>query len=129
MGVPRNIFTDEDSSGDSRARRSLYTHVIPEANRGARVTDQILHPSNVKLKERINKNKGHLPVETTKKYSRCQIHYWATKKKLRTNIVCSNCDVTLCINCYSQFHLVPDLVGIKRALAMIYCAEVNDGEV
>ena len=124
LGVSSNISTDEDSSGDSRAWRSLYAHVIPEAKYGARVTDQTLHPSTGKLKERLNKNKRQLPVGSTKKYSRCQIHYWTTKK-----IVFLTCDVTICINYYSQFHLVPDIFGSKRALTMIYCAELNNREV
>ena len=104
--------------------------ILFQKNRGARVTNQNLHPNSDKLKERLNKNVSYLPIETTKNYSRCQIQYWVTKKNLRTNIVCSTCDVTLCINCYPQFHTVPYLVGSKRALAMQYCADVeNDGGV
>ena len=91
-----------------------------------RVTDKSLHPITGNLKDRLTTNMMHLPVKATKKDSRCQLHYWAAKKKFRSNIVCITCNVTLCIRCYEHFHLVQDLVKSKSTLKK----EIdNDGQV
>ena len=99
------------------ARRSLYIQSEDKKEtRCHRVTDMSLHPFTGKLKDRLNISKMHLPIEATKSDSRCQLHMWAANMRFRTNIVCTTCNVTLCIRCFAHFHLVHDLVKSKAMI-------------
>ena len=86
------------TASTTRAHRSLYSQGTNEnTKRCHRITDKSLHPTTGNLKGRLTVNTTHLPIKTNKKDSRCQLHYWAAKKKLRSNIVCSTCNMTLYI--------------------------------
>lgn len=50
---------------------------------------------------RLSNVGDHLPSKGT--YRRCA--YCSTKKNVkRSNIICSECDVALCLSCYKPFH-------------------------
>ena len=125
--IQSSVSTVSEESTSIGTRRSLFSQdTDKKAARCHRVTDKSLHPITGNLKDRLTTNMMHLPVKAIKKDSRCQLHYWAAKKKFRSNIVCSTCNVTLCIQCYEHFHLVQDLVKSKSTLKK----EIdNDGQV
>ena len=55
----------------------------------------------------------HLPTPVHSKYSECQLHKWANKRTRKQVMSCSDCDITLCVQCYKPFHTVLNLNCIK----------------
>ena len=51
----------------------------------------------------------HLPTPVHSKHSECQLHKWASKRTRKQVMTCSDCDVTLCVQCYKPFHTVLNL--------------------
>ena len=41
-------------------------------------------------------------------------------------MVCAECQITLCVRCYIPFYTVPDLVGNKRSMGVLYQADDLD---
>ena len=73
----------------------------------------------------------HLPAHHRNKYSECQLHKWCLKDNKSEDIVryarhkkgllkCPDCQVILCLDCYTQFHMVANLHTLK--------GRVNDEE-
>ena len=94
--------------------------------RGTAFTDKTLHPTGA-LSCRLHGNFHHWPIENTKKYAHCQLHYWATRKRMKRNILhCSHCNVKLCIKCFTQFHTISDIVALKKNFQIKYAADEED---
>ena len=66
----------------------------------------------------------HLPAHHRNKYSECQLHKWCLKANKSEDIVryarhkkgllkCPDCQVILCLDCYSLFHMVANLHTLK----------------
>ena len=45
-----------------------------------------------------------------------QIHKWANKRTRKQVMLCSDCNVTLCVTCYKPFHTILNLKTIKADL-------------
>ena len=67
----------------------------------------------------------HLPAHHRNKYSECQLHKWCLKDSKDEEICryarhkkglmkCPDCQVILCLDCYTQFHTVANLHTLKN---------------
>ena len=112
------IANDTCTRASLRSATSDQDSVAPRRSTG--FTNKTLHPINGVLKIRLT-GTDHWPVPTHKKDGRCQLHFWATGKKCRSQLLeCTQCKVTLCAKCFVPFHTVEDLVGSKKSLQMQY---------
>ena len=55
----------------------------------------------------------HLPTPVNSKHSECQLHKWACKQTQKQVMLCPDCNLTLCVNCYKPFHTVLNANSIK----------------
>ena len=116
------------TESESSTRATTRTMSAAEADaatkqpkRNKRVNAKNLHPTTGAHKMRLDHHSMHLPIVCSKPDSVCQLHHWATGKRYKKALcVCSKCNVTLCLKCYSKFHLVEDIVGMKDSLAVEY---------
>ena len=94
--------------------------------RATRFTDKTLHPTEGSLKMRLDHTIQHWPLLKNADDSRCQMHAWATRgDKYRCNIVyCKVCNVHLCLQCYTAFHCIYDLVAVKESFCLSYGGSV-----
>ena len=101
-----------------------------ESQRRSRVSSSSLHPITGSLKCRMNRCVHHWPspADTSKYTVHCQLHFWATGKRVYKNVqVCKECNVSLCTDkCYERFHMTWDLVEEKESIAREYEAKLND---
>ena len=132
VGVGRRIAGSTCTTPSTKSKRiqdqlSTSTNSGPFRNRV--VTDNSLHPILGSLCCRLDHLKTHWPAPCSKVESRCQLHFWATggKKHRKNLMVCSECQITLCIQCYVPFHTVENLVGNKLSMGVIYAPEDDDG--
>ena len=80
-------------------RKILFT------KKNSTMTANALDPYSGYLRCRLDHNLNHLPIRNDKPENNCQLHYWATKQKVRAQLMkCGTCNVTLCISCYKLFH-------------------------
>ena len=86
-------------------------------------TDQALlgkGKAGILAQKRLDKTLDHLPVipkgEEHMKPKRCQIHCWLGIETTKSTSFCPACNVTLCLRCYSPFHNIVDLVGLKDCM-------------
>ena len=89
---------------------------LPSKRRATPFTDKTLDPDTGAIRGRIYGD-DHWPVPSNKKDARCQLHYWATRRKCRSQLlVCCHCKVTLCAKCFAPYHTVKYLVGSNNSL-------------
>ena len=101
----------------------VSSHTLPSKRRATSFTDKTLDPDTGALRGRIYGD-DHWPVPSNKKDARCQLHYWATRRKCRSQIlVCSHCKVTLCAKYFAPYHTVKYLVLSKNCLKVRYTTE------
>ena len=68
----------------------------------------------------------HLPERSSNK-AQCQLHRWVDgRKEGGAVLLCSACNVNLCIDCYGLFHRVPDLVAMKQGLMNKYTSNTDE---
>ena len=97
------------------------TSSIGSAKRAPKVDDASLH-ENGKLKRRLDRSLGHFPLRKTKKQE-CCVHGWLQCRTEKDTMYCPDCNVHLCVDCYSPFHQCVDLVGAKSYLESLYSRE------
>ena len=64
---------------------------------------------------RLNQNLQHLPARPLVNDPRCQFHRYAGMNIAKSGaiLLCQDCSVHLCIECYSKYHTLHDLSGLK----------------
>ena len=78
-------------------------------------TDNTLNPYSGSLRCQLNQTRNHLPILNPKKESQCQMHWWMYKVKYRKQLmICSLCNVILCIECYEPYHEISNLTKLKE---------------
>ena len=55
----------------------------------------------------------HLPTSIRSKHSEWQLHKWASNITRKQVMTCSDCEITLYVQCYKPFHTVLNLNCIK----------------
>ena len=79
-------------------------------------TDKTLYPYTGVLIGRLYGG-DHWAVPSNKKDARCQLHYWATRRKCRSQLLIWNhFKVTICAKCFAPYHTIKYLVGSKNFL-------------
>ena len=118
---PRRLDTSATSTSScTRASSRNSTSQDPAVKRATGFTDKTLHPVYGALNTRLA-GTDHWPAPSYKKDARCQLHFWATGKKYRSQLLaCTQCKVTLCAQCFIPYHNVEDLVGSKKSLRTQY---------
>ena len=120
---PRKLNISGATSVSSCTRASSMSSTNQDSTSGTRATgftDKTLHPICGALRARLV-GTDHWPAPCHKKDARCQLHFWATGKKHRSQLLaCTRCKVTLCAHCFIPFHTVEDLVGSKKSLRTQY---------
>ena len=96
--------------------------------KGEYISDTSLGP-NGKLSKRLFDPIKHMPSEcpsvlNTKESKnarpKCQLHNWFQRLSRDKIMYCKECNVNLCIDCYSLFHTEPNLVKMKTNLCAKY---------
>ena len=87
---------------------------IGSAKRAPPVDDAALH-ENGKLKRRLDRSLGHFPLKKTNQQC-CSLHRWLGYRSEKHIMYCPDCNIHLCLECYSLFHQCVDLVGAKSYL-------------
>ena len=120
---------DNNSASSSRSVSSDGTRSSSPSRR-SRVSDSSLHPLNGTLKCRMNTALPHWPSPAegnsfSSQY--CQLHLWACDTRKYANcILCRDCNVNLCTQCFTEFHTTWDLVAEKDALKEKYEADSDE---
>ena len=82
--------------------------------RTRKFSDASLDPKKGSLCIRLDRNKDHFPEQVTSKNSKCQLHHWLSKDRVRSQLMrCNTCHVTLCLNCFKSFHVCENLTELK----------------
>jgi hypothetical protein len=78
------------------------------------------------LSRRLRTDLKHQPALERKPKSKCQLHHWASHCVYRARILwCQDCQVHLCVGCFSIFHDVEDLVENKVKLGSLFQEQQN----
>ena len=88
------------------------------SKRAPTVDDTSLH-ENGKLKRRLDRLLGHFPLRATGQ-PYCSIHNWLGYRTEKQTMYCPDCNIHLCVDCYSPFHQCVDLVGAKSYLESLF---------
>jgi hypothetical protein len=89
------------------------------------VKDSYLDPDKGALRDRLNHCAFfHCPVEPARKVAKCALHRWFNRdwQCFKNVVVCSHCQVHLCISCFKLFHAERDIIGKRQELL----AEMTD---
>ena len=113
----RRLYNSSSSSVTTRS--TTFSTEDTSTSKSIRVNDATLHPINGALKMRLDHTNFHFPLQNKKKYAGCQLHKWAcneiTKYK-RDLCYCSECKVTLCLECNKDFHSITNIVDKKEKI-------------
>ena len=87
-----------------------------KAIKNKQFNEKSLDPFKGSLKNRLDHaNVQHWPCPVTKSDTSCQMHYWATGKRCRKQLIyCELCEITLCIKCFQPFHTEQKLASKKE---------------
>jgi hypothetical protein len=120
--APRASFSETDASAGSRRSARLY-EPPQKKKKSERCTDASLSV-NGSLKCRLNTDLRHFPYPPNTKKPHCQLHRWASeahKGESRRNVLlCMDCNVHLCSQCFALFHTTEDLVSKKGDIREMY---------
>jgi len=73
------------------------------------------------LSMRLRTDLKHRPAPERKPKSKCQLHRWASGFEYRAGTLwCQDCQVHLCVGCFSTFHDVEDLIKNKVGLESLF---------
>ena len=73
------------------------------------------------LAMRLRTDLKHRPAPERKPRSKCQLHRWASGLQFRAGTLwCQDCQVHLCVGCFSTFHDVEDLIKDKVELNSLF---------
>ena len=85
-----------------------------------KVIDRTLDPINGSLRMRLDRSVFHLPQQKIKKYVGCQLYKWGAPllNKYKINFCyCSECKLTLCLQCFREFHFIPNIIDEKQQIS------------
>ena len=86
------------------------------------VTDKSVHPTEGILMCRLTTNCQHIPATSRSNRPRCQLHRWARGRDgaavMNQIISCQICNVDLCVPCFGLFHKEPNLLDMKKTIAL-----------
>jgi hypothetical protein len=127
---PRASFSGTDTSAGSRRSARLYAPP-KKKTKCARFTNASLSANgNLRCRLVINTNQRHLPLPPSIKKAHCQLHRWASETNQgysrRSVLLCEDCNVHLCSQCYGLFHKEEDLVSRKAEIREKYSGEKQD---
>ena len=132
----RTLYSLSTSSTTTREKVSPSSNTssitITITRRIMKVIDLTLDPINGALRMQLDRSIFHLPQRNMKKYVGCQLHKWAAPllNKYRRNMChCSECKVKLCLQCFRDFHLIPNIIDEKQQISeciMNHYEELND---
>jgi hypothetical protein len=109
------------STRSANKKLDIDTASMSSNNSTIDIKDGHLHPITGKLSCRLNTSVQHLPEKKKGKRNRCALHRWARDRDppevFGGVILCSVCQVHLCISCYNIFHKEQDIVGKKECIA------------
>ena len=113
----RKKTTSSSCSTAAISDRSIITRlstVPPAPKKSSTCSDRSLDPYNGALRCRLDTCLNHFPVENGKSEANCQLHFYTSRKKVRSQLMkCETCNVILCIQCYRKFHEIPNLKSQK----------------
>ena len=123
----RSIFTLGSNDGEASIATSVSErHKNNEqVRKRARVNDQSLDPISGSLMCRLDKSQCHLPrsnlMELKKRSFRCALHRWIHRRFEQKDmvIICTTCNIPLCINCYKPFHAVANVQELHHIVESI----------
>ena len=99
-----------------------------KTTKNKRINESTLDPFKGSLKMRLDHTHvQHWPCPVTKKDTSCQLHYWATGKRCRKQMVqCELCEVTLCVKCFQPFHTEPKIGKKQEYYRKLYSKDNKD---
>ena len=109
------------SSLSTRMTRSTQASSLPSSKEEKKKHCTTLSMSNLKngaFTKRliVNERITHFPLLVRSIYSVCQLHKCFNMRTRKQVMVCPDCNVTLCIQCYKPFHTVYQLDSIRADL-------------
>ena len=118
----RQTETGDDGSLSTVTTCSVSTSTSRGGSR-CRISVSALNPISGSLKCRLDTTLPHWPSPPTKESTKlfnCQLHYWATGKRIFQNVqYCKECNVSLCTDrCYEMFHTCWDLALQKDKITI-----------
>ena len=108
------------SVAESRGRRVNQQDNPHSKRKAKRFNDKTLNPMTGSLSDRLNPVYNHLPennvAEQRNKSLRCQLHRWTDRNiEYKNNVmVCTHCNVSLCLHCYKAFHTIKHVKELKK---------------
>ena len=108
------------SIAKSRTKRGNHSQSTPHFKRKAvRFNDKSLHPITGSLRNHLDTSFCHLPMtfsEIETKSLRCQLHRWIDRniEYKHSVMVCTYCNVSLCVYCYKVFHTMKHVNSLKK---------------
>ena len=114
--------TDDSTNIQTRARRlQIEDDASSQRSICRMVKDDRLDPINGLLKMRMNYSVQHYPENSTAKKPKCALHNWARGRNgavvTSRVVLCSVCQVHLCITYFNTFHKEANIVGKKKQIA------------
>ena len=107
---------------DDTTARSSNSIDSPKQSKSPPISDTSLAPTG-KLKCRLDYFEcKHLPISAEKAgkpLAKCGLHRWALGREgevRKSILVCGDCNVSLCVDCFRVFHTVADLSSLKEEL-------------
>ena len=111
------------SVAESRGRRGNQQDNLHSKRKAKRFNDKTLNPMTGSLSDRLNPVYNHLPennvAEQRNKSLRCQLHRWTDRNiEYKNNVmVCTHCNVSLCLHCYKAFHTIKHVKELKKIVS------------
>ena len=105
-----------------------------QVNKRVRVNEQTMDPIFGVLKVRLDSSMCHLPlhnVSVKKNSLRCALHRWVDHKyEIRSMVmVCTSCNIPLCISCYKPFHSVASTTELKNIVNRTITSELKSKNI
>ena len=119
--TPTTSSTTASTSSSCAAKASKHTKISSWIEDKAFVEGASLNTT------RLNMAFQHFPVPPANNNACCQLHSWVAKDKKRRykkNLAfCPDCQVHLCMKCYSRFHKDHNMLAQKESLMNEYNAD------
>ena len=114
MSIRRELMPSGSSVSTTRSQTSEQTH---NTRKFKVVSDRSLDPTTGLLKIRLTEG-IHFPSPSDKKDPVFQLHSWACigKKYRKGYMLCTKCQVTLCLKCFVRFHAIKNPYYMKYIL-------------
>jgi len=115
---PTSVSTMSGSDNDY-----TITSSIGSDKRAPPVNDGSLNEYG-RLKRRLDRSLRHFPRRATGR-PYCCIHKWLGYRTEKQTMYCPDCNVHLCVDCYTPFHECVDMVGAKPYFASLFLEDAK----